>query len=62
MPNHLSSNHFSDTDFVNIGGVNFIKGELIAWLDNKDSKYKRNIIYENAMVMQEWNGSAWVNV
>ncbi len=62
MPLHISENHFSSGDTVQLGGSQYIKGDAITWLDTKDSLHKRYTMYEDALVLQYWDGSSWVNV
>ena len=62
MPAHISEKHFNTGETVEIGGVPYIKGDSIVYLDSKDGLHKRYIMYESALVLQYWDGTKWENV
>ncbi len=61
MPLHISENHMSSSDTVEIGGLQYIKGEAIVWLDADDSLHKRYVMDKGELVLEYWDGSSWKN-
>lgn len=62
MPLHVSENHFSTGDTVQLGGTPYIKGDAIVWLDLDDGLHKRYVMDKGALVLQYWDINQWKNV
>ena len=62
MPLHVSENHMSTGDTVQIGGMPYIKGDAIVYLDPKDGLHKRHTMYDGVLILQYWDGTQWKNV
>lgn len=62
MPLHVSENHMSTGDTVQIGGAPYIKGDAIVYLDTDDGLHKRHLMDKGELVLQYWDGGQWKNV
>ena len=62
MPTHVSENEFNTGEILVIGGIPYIKGDAIVWLDPDDGLHKRHLMDKGALVLQYWDGTIWKNV
>ncbi len=58
----ISDGHFNTSQTVELGGVPYIKGDSIVYLDTDDGLHKRHVMDKGELILQYWDVNQWKNV